>query len=309
MNTQRLASLVCLPLLLAMFPGCAPVRPLVSPLRPRTPLLVSRALRVGILDFGRAGSPEGQHARVTATVSAASQLFTALAKRTTDMPRFTLFDHGNLRSGGPLTEGNAGRPPFELDVLLTGTLLSPTDQQAGACYDVRLINAVSNELIRSYGRYCPDQAKGGTSAENLADGIAKLEQGSQATVTSVQGRMVIIDKGRKSNVLRGTVARLVAGGDTMLSLHKVQGRATEAAERLRETAPRRKEMRERVMRYSGAAQEPTLERMTIELQGHEERLIEEVVGEIYIAAVEENHSVGVLFRGEYALRGDLVFFK
>ena len=34
-----------------------------------------------------------------------------------------------------------------------------------------------------------------------------------------------------------------------------------------------------------------------------------VVGEIYIVSVEDQYSVGVLYRGSYAIPGDTVFFK
>lgn len=286
--------------------GCT--RPILMPTPARPPLLTAKEYRLGVIDFGKA-APSDTHPsdRVGPTVTGPSRIFTHLARElnpvpAAEPPRYTFFDHGTLRAGGPLNEQNAYKA-HQLDAYLTGTV-----RTGDHCHDLRLVNAVSHAIISSYAGYCEGEES--TVAGRLI--IDPLKNPGVAVVSSVKGTVIVINRGYdKLKAMRsGMMARLVAGGDTLLAIASRADRAQpQTPEAMIASSGRQRELvRQRVRAFTGVdpAQVPVRSKLR---RGEIGEIVEEVVGEIYIASVEREYSIGILFQGDYALPGDLVVFK
>jgi curli biogenesis system outer membrane secretion channel CsgG len=194
-----------------------------------------------------------------------------------DGGRFAIYEGGNIRTGGsePLNEGNASQ---YVDGYLSGTLTTVGGQQA--CLDLRLSNAVTHEVLytRSVCIAVEDDRRVDRGAvKRIAEEIARaVKQVGNGKVTSTDGQIVFCDKGSRAGVSRGMVAYIVATGDT------VADRA----------------IHDEVQRYTGVdpAQLSTVAAPVI-------------VGEMYVVSVDERYSQGLLYKGNYVLPGDTVFFK
>lgn len=291
----------------SLLSGCI-TRPLVMPTPPRTPLLAYKQYRLGVLDFGKA-APSERHPsdRVGPTVSGPSRIFTQLARELNPLtaaepPRYTFFDHGTLQAGGPLTAQNAYKQ-YKLDAYLTGTV-----RTGDRCYDLRLVNAVSQEIISSYPGYCE-----GEEAKVTNQLITEpLKNPGVAVVSSVQGQFVIINRGydKLKSMRSGMMARLLAGGDTLLAISsRVSKAEPQTPESMIEKSKfQREDIRLRVRNFTQVDPSRVPERIKLRRPGIPE-IVEEIVGEIYVASVEKEYSIGILFNGDYALPGDLVVFK
>ena len=276
---MRSKTLAVLPLL-AMIAACVHNDlPLVNAQRPRPRIQLQREFRLGTFDFGKIA---GDTHELGITIPA--MLLTELR----DGGRFAIYEGGNIRTSGrvlsvtgdqtkgfPLNEGNAHE---YVDGYLSGTLTSFTNQQA--CFDLRLSNALTQEVL--YARtVCVAIANDGRvdrpAVKRIAEEIARaVKQVGNSKVTSADGALVFCDKGAEAGVARGMVAYVVGTGDTVQD----------------------PEIHQAVQRYTDA--DPAqLAIATTPI----------VVGEIYIISVEDRYSVGVLYRGDYAIPGDTVFFK
>ena len=194
-----------------------------------------------------------------------------------DGSRCAIYEGGNIRAqstSAPLDEGNASK---YVDGYLSGTFTSVAGGQA--CLDLRLSNAVTHEVL--YARpVCiaiEDTGVDRSAVKRIAEEIARaIKQVGNGKVTSADDRIVFCNKGQEAGVSRGMVAYIVSTGDTV----------------------RHPKLHEAVQRYTGVdpAQLATIGTPVI-------------VGEMYIVAVYKEYSVGLLYRGSYALPGDTVFFK
>jgi hypothetical protein len=244
--------------------------PLAAPLQARERLLVQREFRLGTFDFGKTAADPRELSK-----SIPAMLLTELHGG----GHFAIYEGGNIRSttsaGGPLNEASASQ---YVDGYLSGTLTGVDDQQA--CFDLRLSNAVTQEVL--YARaVCVGLEAGGRiergSITRVAEELARaIKQVGNGKVTSSDGHIVFCNKGGQAGVSRGMVAYIVATGDSIndSTIHQD------------------------VQRYTGIdpARLTTIATPVI-------------IGEMYIVSVEENYSVGLLYRGNYTLPGDTVFFK
>jgi hypothetical protein len=254
---------------LACRPSKMPPTPTPSPARAR--MLVQKQFRLGTLDFG--GSEIGD--------ALPAMLLTELRA----LGRFSVKEGGGIRTGrgdaslgAALSEKTASE---YVDGYLSGTITSRDAQQV--CFDVRLSNAVNHEVLFAKSTCAPLQSAADTmlpdrdAIKRLADEITRaIKQVGHGKVTAVDGELVFIDKGADADVMPGMVAYVVGTGDSV----------SEPAIHMS------------VKDYTGI--DPA------QLVGAATPV---VVGTVYIASVEKEYSVGLLFLGDYALPGDTVFFK
>ena len=255
-------------------PVAAPIpnSPVPLPDGPRTTMVIQKTFRIGTLDFGT--TSKDQESQLNKSVPAA--LLTEL--KHTD--RFSIYEAGAIRAQGLFSEGNADAL---VDAYLSGKITRVTSREV--CFDVWLSNAHSHEVL--YAQSMCAKLTAGTgevsdsgtrdvdreAVQRLAQEVARsVKKVGSGQVTSVNDDLVYIDKGAQSDVLAGMVAYLVATGDTTKDegIHKM------------------------VAEFSGT--KPV-------------GLPDAVVGQVYIVSVEPDYCVGRLFRGDYALPGDTVFFK
>jgi hypothetical protein len=305
--------------------GCSQAArpPTPVPARARERLVVHKQFRIASFDFGR--NVDEHFNPLTEALPA--MLLTELRKT----GRFEIYEGGNLRvhvSGGEtLTESNAWR---YVDGYVSGTITS--EDAARVCFDVRLANSVNHEVLYAAAA-CADlmreaptpSAAPATAATPAAAGSEPappvqsppvqpppvqpppvlgpkaprgvvpamipdrkaLERVAQeltraiknvgnGKVTAADGQLVFVDKGVEADVMPGMVAYVVATGDAVKdpSVHKTVAAVTGVDP----------------ARLAGA-------------------ITPVIIGEMYIVSVEKGHSVGRLFRGDYVLPGDTVFFK
>lgn len=252
---------------LSALAACGTWVPLVAPQHARDRMLVQREFRLGTFNFGRAAGDAHELGSVIPAM-----LLTALR----DGGRFAIYEGGNIRSTGePINEQNA---KDYMDGYLSGTFTTLNSEQA--CIDLRLSNAVTQEVLYSRPVCIPVTADGRVdrdAVKRIAEEIGLvIKQIGNGKVTSSDARMVFCDKGRQAGVRRGMVAYIVGTADTV----------------------RDPTMHQKVQRYTGVdpAQLITVGTPII-------------VGEMYIISVEDQYSVGRLHKGDYVLPGDTVFFK
>lgn len=245
------------------------VMPLAATQQPRQRLVVEREFRLGTFDFGRASGDGGDLSNIIPAM---------LATELRANARFSIYEGGNIRSDEQNELLNEKNAKNYLDGYLSGTITLASPQQT--CFEVRLSNAVSYEVLYSRSscvalgeRGQVDRSAVKRIAEEIERAVKKIGYGK---VTSSDGKMVFFDKGTRSGVSRGMVAYIVATGDTVadVDVHR-------AVQSYTETEP---------SRLATAA-------------------VPVVVGEIYVSAVEEEYSTGILYNGEYVLPGDTIFFK
>ena len=257
--------------------GCArgKLPPLVAPVTPRRRLLRSGNFRLGVLDFGssdKEGQP-GQNVYLTKAIPA------MLATELKSAGRFAVHEGGGIRaSGGAMAEQSAHEV---VDGYVSGTVTSET--AAETCFDVRLSNAFTQEILYAKSACIPVTRGAGTAApdraavKRVADELSRaVKEVGNARVTAVDSKFVFISKGSESDVLPGMVAILVATGD-----------ASQSADRHKE-----------------------IHLMTkVDPEAFDSAKVAVIIGEIAIVSVEKDYSVGVLYNGDYALPGDTAFFK
>lgn len=245
-------------------------RPIPVPVRERTRLVVPKSFRVGTLDFGRGDRKSGVGDAV------ASLLLSELK----ELGRFSVFEGGSLsatdsRSEAVLSEGNARN---YVDGYINGTLTNLT--KAEACFDVRLSNAVNHEVLFARPLCVPVNSTDGMAIQKepvkrLAEEMGRaIKQVGYMPISSADGRIVHLPKGKDAGILPGMVAYVVATGDT------VSDPAIHAA----------------VREYARDAQSTSATSPV-------------VVGQLAVYAVEDKYSVCELYDGDYVIPGDTVFFK
>jgi hypothetical protein len=278
--------------------------PTPVPQQARHRLLVQKEFSVASFDFGRRGNTEPPGAPGAPPTSAAAVAAVAGASAGYGLEqalpamilselhnegRFAVYEGGNIRAGGKgeaLNESSA----FEyVDAYLSGTITSLAKDKV--CFDVRMANAISHEVLFTKTACVPLQPDGSGVAPPVAsapnaqpqrDAVKRLTDElsraipkiGYARVTSADGRLIFIDKGAKDGVVRGMAAYVVSTGD---SVHDPAIHGTVA---------------------SFAGVDPASVAMS-----------PIVVGELYVLSVEDTYSIGNLWKGEYALPKDTVFFK
>lgn len=278
MNTAKLfltALLLVLGLDLAACASAAP--PPAIPVAPRARLVRPGQFRLGVLDFGTSNTNVGPS--VFKLVDPAKAIPALLAAELKKGKRFSVHEGGGIRVGGGAMAETVALD--YVDAYVNGTLVS--DAPAETCFELRVHNAVNHEVLfarnacvgaqRSDTTYVPDRA----AVTRLADEVSRaIKEVGNAKVTAVEGKLVYIDKGADSDLMRGMVATVTATGD----------------------ATQNEKTHEAIMRLTGvnpatlrSAREPV------------------IVGMIYLFNVQRDYSVGVLYAGDYAIPGDTVDFR
>jgi hypothetical protein len=199
-----------------------------------------------------------------------------------DIGRFNIFDGGNIRIGDgkePINETTAKN--HNIDGYLTGTITGVTSSQV--CFDARLVNANNHEVLYAQSSCVnyrgqlatgsPDRSGIRRFAQDVSRAIKKV---SHAKVLSADGQVVFISKGKSAGVIRGMDAYIVATGDSVAtaSIHQ------------------------------------TVEEQTgVDPGALSTSKAPVVVGHIYVIEVHKDYCLGWLYRGDYALPGDTVYFK
>jgi hypothetical protein len=259
--------------------GCmhltTPPTPLPGGARP--PIVIQKQFKVAALAFEVHRAVEPEIATFGNAIPA--MIVTELRAQS----RFSIYEGGGIRVQGkneaPVTEEKAS---LFVDAYLSGTITSLEPEQV--CFDVRLSNAVNHEVLFARAMCAKVQQAAAPkksfsvdrdAIRRLADDLARsIKQIGSGTVTSADGKLVFINKGAKSDVMPGMVAYIVGTGDS-----SSDSAVNQAAEQYTGVSA------------ASANQAPT------------------VVGELYVVSVEDSRSVGVLYKGDYALPGDTVFFK
>jgi hypothetical protein len=289
--------------------GCVRVAtgvPIASPGQVRQPLVVGKKFRVVVLDFGsKDEGKEESTAYLERTLPAMilkelrnpahgadGEKRQVEEKRKDDEkpedgknPRFAIYDGGIARwREAAISEANAKE---FADAYLTGTIVARRAEEV--CFEVRLANAVNHQVLfvskvpicaklktseaSAYPRVAEEAA---TKLEaQLSDAVLKIGNGK---IVSANGKLVTINMGRKSHVLPGMPGYIV---DTGVSTNNPA-------------------IDEVVRAYTA---------LPVEDPRNTHKPPPDIVGEVYVLSVEEDYSVGLLFRGDYALPGDTVYFK
>ena len=253
--------------------GCGNYRrPIPIPVRERARLTIPKAFRVGALDFGKGDRKTG------ITDAVASLLLSELK----ELGRFSVFEGGSLSSTDSkseeiLSEGNAKK---YVDAYVNGTLTSLSKGEA--CFDVRLSNAFNHEVLFARPLCVPVATTDATMVvqkepiKRLAEEMGRaIKRVGYMPVVSADGRIVHIAKGKVDGITPGMVAYVVATGDAVADpgIHGA------------------------VRAYSGAPSDGLTLSSPV------------IVGQLAVYSVEDKYSVCELYDGEYALPGDMVFFK
>lgn len=269
-------------LLATLVTGCARntnLPPIPYPNDARERHVVHRLFRVGALDFGTRseGVPD---------VSLAAALPSMLLTELQGTSRFTVHDGGGIRVGGNLAAMTEDTAKEYVDAYLSGTITSLT--ATDVCFDVRLSNAVNHAVLFTRSactkvsieagppaplKIHPERAALTLLAQDIARAIKPI---GSARVIAADGHLVFIDKGQESDVMPGMVAYIVATGE----------------------AANQAELHRDVQTYA-AIDTATVGGISLPV----------IVGEVYIASVESNYSVGYLYLGDYAMPRDTVYFK
>lgn len=191
--------------------------------------------------------------------------------------RFSVFEGGAIRtSTGQVLNEQAAKQ--YLDGYLSGTITSLSSQQV--CFEVRLSNAINHEVLYGRGMCAPISDKrqlDRAAIKRISDDIERsIKKIGNSVVTGSDGTTVFFDKGSEAGVMRGMVAYVVATGDTV----------------------RDPEMHRAVETFTGS-----------EPGGLGAAAAAVIIGEIYVNAVEEGVGVGTLFKGDYVIPGDTLYFK
>jgi hypothetical protein len=274
---------------LLVLAGCVPmlgVPPIAPPGHVRQTLHTGKRLRIVVLDFG--AKPETnadtEKAALERTIPAMMLAELKKAREFSDpsepTERFEVYDGGiERRQKAEIEEGNAHEVA---DAYLTGTLLSR--KEGKVCFEVRLVNAVNYQVltVRSACARVRNEQAGTDPVEPepvmaIIDEIGRAMQPLQAgTVLSADGKLLIVNRGRALGVLPGRIAYLVDRG----------------------IADPDKNVTTWVHRYASI---PAFE--------NEVRAPAPIVGELYVLSVEKDYSVGLLYKGDFAVPGDVVQFK
>ena len=248
------------------FSGDGPPTPISE--RARTRWLLTKHFRLAVFDFGTAKDA----ATNDAARAVPAQLLTALRKD----GRFSLYDGGNLRVDRAGHEALAeATAEGGVDGYLTGTITSVSGSEA--CFEVRLANATNHEVLYARSSCAKIVGKASDQVDRIAAELSRaIKRIGYATVTSVDGKLIFLDKGVESGVLAGMVAYLVSSGDS------VKDRATH----------------QWVREYTGVDQAASVFGRT-----------EVVVGNLVIIEAGPKFSVAKLSLGDYALPGDVAQFK
>lgn len=263
--------------------------PLPTPTRARPTIVVRTEFRVGVFDFfpqddGEKGTDSqlGANSMVLAAVS--SMLLTELR----DLGRFSVYQGRNVdvHLKGPTVGAetlNESTASNYVDAYLTGALTGLDASKV--CFDFRLSNAWTHEVLYSLGACIPSskQVGGGfeidrSSVRRVAEELSRsVRRVGNGRVTAVDGNLVEIDKGAEAGVQRGMFGYLSATGNSQ----------------------KNPDVHDQVRAYTA------LDSRELLLGG----AFETLVGELYIVSVEREASMGLLIKGGYGLPGDTVFFK
>ena len=270
--------------------ACIPHRtgmpPIVSPGRVRQTLVVGKQFRVVVFDFGsKDDSKQENNAYLERALPA--MILSSLKKETVgprdhQIPRFAVYDAGIARRNQAIIEEKNANE--FADAYLTGTIVGRRTDEV--CFEARLANAVNHEVLFVAATPTCAKLKPGDAgahpkiaeaaivalAAEITKAVLTIEK---AKILSADGKLVVVDKGSDAGVLAGMPAYIV---DTGVAT------ADPAVAKL-------------VGEYSTVPEAESVERAPA------------IIGEIYVLSVERKHCLGLLFRGDYALPGDSVYFK
>ena len=255
--------------------------PLPQPTATRARLIIQREFGVAAVEFGRQNVEKD-----ASPVNLANAIPAALLRQMREVGRFSMFDGGGLRLDGPqkglvrnaqtrtglaLNETTANR---FVDAYLSGTLLSSNGTQV--CFNVRLANAVNHEVLYA-ANTCVASAGDRRALRRLAEDISRsVKRIGNAQVKSVYGKRIIVDKGGNSGIIRGMAAYVVATGENV-------------------TDPK---IHQQVQAATGFNTQETITAGS-----------DVVVGELYVSEVNPDFAVCYMYKGDYLVPGDTVYFK
>jgi hypothetical protein len=266
-------------------PSCAPPQarlvqqvraPIVRPGFVRSNVVCTKQFSVAALDFGYTGA-EGWVEDLRRSIPA--MLLTELFGE----GRLAVYDGGSIRlpvSDELIKEATASQ---FVDGYVSGTITSHVlaNGTGKVCFDIRLSNAKNHQVLFAQPACVSVRRESDTLALERNDirGVATamsaaVKQVPAGSIISAEGDLVTINRGTSAGVTRGMMAYLTADGDGRPNkiVDGVVGRLVPSA----------------LARTGGMSA---------------------VVGEMYVTSVEADRSLAVLFRGDYAVPGDAVYFK
>lgn len=269
-----LAFVLCNAIGLVGLSGCLS-SPVPAPLTGRKRIIPYEKLRIGVLEFSSPRN-ERDHGKVFAA------MFVKALRKTN---HFLIHEVAGFRGK---IEGAGDK---YLDMYLSGTIRSAGNEP---CAEVRLVNAQNHEIRSAFSPcglgevdntvgaitklFLKDKNKETDSdSDNGEDSPRKRSGIKLGSVKSVDGNIVVIDKGSKNLIKRGMVASVHAKGEQL-------GREEAELQKLTKI-------------YAG---------QTRDFVTH---FHNDVVGSIYVISVEPEYSIGVFYEGDYAIPGDEVDFK
>lgn len=280
--------------------SCASLGPPPTPPleRSRQRLNIAKEFQVGMLSFGYSNLADARTDKsVDMRLSVPSLLLTELGGLFEEgkPKRFAVFEGGALGGAGSLSEETADG---KVDGYVNGTITSVTDTRA--CFDVRLSNAHTHEILHASSNCValtasrPQRDEFRALALEISRTINRIDA---ARILKVDGEFITIDKGLDAGVMRGMVAYLreVGLAESSPDVHAA----------ILETfigAPAEAKPADPPPADPKDVPKPKGKPRPI---GHEQI----AVGELYILSVDQTTSIGFLYRGNYALTGDVVEFK
>ena len=237
----------------------------------RSRLIVQKKFKLGTMDFGGDALADAIPAALLTELAATE--------------RFSVYEGGGISgnkselvSGAAITEKTA---KAFTDGYLNGTITSRSDSEV--CFDVRLANSFNHEVIFAKST-CAALTIGEHTMKvdreamtRMADEISRtIKEVGNATIASVDGSIIFIDKKKDSGLIPGMVGYIVATGSS----------GDDA------------KIHDSVKSYTGVDPGTMVAASTAV-----------VIGELVVIQVEEKFTIAELYRGDYALPGDTVYFK
>lgn len=290
-------------IVLGMLGACSSLPPTPPLTRLRQLLIAYPHLRVGVLNFGGAHGANADYAR---TIPA------ALLMELKELDRFIVYEAGGIRIDNSASM-NEDKAKEIVDMYVSGTISSVSSGQV--CAEFRMANAVSHEVLY-VGSHCIPNGEGERHnklkivAKEIAASVA-IDKIGGAMAEKVDDTLIYLDKGENDGVRRGMIADLIAKGEYVYSQREeVLKQVTEVTGVTKDITLIASECRTAKSESAGRSKRSTVENNTSGNCGTRQPInMPHIVGALYILSVQPQTSIGILYKGDYALRGDSVRFR